>query len=445
MADKDQKKKKLEGFLKKRHVQRVYGRPLQELFQETGQMIPNVVIDCISFLREFPDALKTEGIFRISPSIVQIAKVKEAYVSSSVSVNLFQLTSDVHVVASCLKHFFQDLAEPLFPFPFYEQLAKAYDGQSRKEDLQKLLDAIPPCNRYILATLFDFLQEVIALSDVNKMTFQNVAVCFGPNLIRPKVLTPQVMMDKYDSKITQWYLENYEEVVKIDGMEDVNKRKDLGRQGSQIKSGKSAGKTGKKDKNRASKSLKPPKDSKKDKKRSSQLVPPAKDKSKRSSEISGPTKVTRGGNLPPELLQAMGEAMMTPGSGAQTSPQPSSQSPLSQSFTAYPSGSMSDRSVMVSSASGDLPRGKPAGNRRSQLGASAFGNPAPPPPVPAALPDVVEAIALYDYTARAENELSLQKDETVRVLKKSNTQWWYSESTLSGKKGFAPTTYLREK
>ena len=225
MADKSEKKKKLEGFLKKRHAfQKVYGRPLDEMFQETGQLIPNVVIDCVGFLRDFPDALSTEGIFRISPSIVQIAKVKESFVNAADSVNLFQLTSDVHVVASCLKHFFSELPEPLFPFSMYDSLCRAYDSDNREEELQAIVDSLPTGNRYVLAFLFGFLTEVAALSEVNKMTFQNIAVCFGPNLIRPKLLTPQIMMEKYDSKITQWLLENYDDIVKLDGIDEISQQ-----------------------------------------------------------------------------------------------------------------------------------------------------------------------------------------------------------------------------
>ena len=217
--------------------------------------------------------------------------------------------------------------------------------------------------------------------------------------------------------------------------------------------------------NRKSKSLKPGDTSKgktnsSDKKRTSaMLVPPAKDKTKRSSEISGPTKVTKGGNLPPELLQAMSNALMSD----ESIPPPSGGSVAgggvhkSNTFDQVPQAMLqldSEPAGLTQSLGGGagLARGKPPG-MAGNVGAGAVGGAGAgagaaarrggAPPLPPPLDDTT-TVALYDYAARAENEMSITKGEVLKIIKKSNTQWWYVESTVSGVRGFAPTTYLKQ-
>lgn len=55
---------------------------------------------------------------------------------------------------------------------------------------------------------------------------------------------------------------------------------------------------------------------------------------------------------------------------------------------------------------------------------------------------VVEtAIVLYDYEAKADNEISLKKDETVKVLQQFDKGWWFGE--VNGKTGLFPGSYVQ--
>lgn len=51
-------------------------------------------------------------------------------------------------------------------------------------------------------------------------------------------------------------------------------------------------------------------------------------------------------------------------------------------------------------------------------------------------------IALYDYNARAADDLTFKKGEHVRVLNQSDGDWWQAQHFTTGKKGFIPSNYV---
>lgn len=57
-----------------------------------------------------------------------------------------------------------------------------------------LTKLIPLCFVHIL-TPDRFLDEVQSYSGVNKMSVQNLATVFGPNILRPKVEDPLTIME----------------------------------------------------------------------------------------------------------------------------------------------------------------------------------------------------------------------------------------------------------
>lgn len=54
---------------------------------------------------------------------------------------------------------------------------------------------------------------------------------------------------------------------------------------------------------------------------------------------------------------------------------------------------------------------------------------------------VGQVIAIYDYTAANEDELSFSKSQVINLLDKSNPDWWKGE--LNGVTGLIPTNYVK--
>jgi hypothetical protein len=51
-----------------------------------------------------------------------------------------------------------------------------------------------------------------------------------------------------------------------------------------------------------------------------------------------------------------------------------------------------------------------------------------------------KVIAVYDYAAEREDELSFQENSLIYVLKKNDDGWW--EGVLNGKTGLFPGNYV---
>lgn len=47
-----------------------------------------------------------------------------------------------------------------------------------------MLKSMPPENQVVLSFLCNFLARVVQFSSLNKMTTSNIAIVFGPNLLR---------------------------------------------------------------------------------------------------------------------------------------------------------------------------------------------------------------------------------------------------------------------
>ncbi|ELW66649.1 Rho GTPase-activating protein 22 [Tupaia chinensis] len=109
-------------------------------------------------------------------------------------------TTDVHTVASLLKLYLRELPEPVVPFARYEdflscaQLLTKDEGEGTLE-LAKQVSNLPQANYNLLRYICKFLDEVQAHSDVNKMSVQNLATVFGPNILRPQLEDPVTMME----------------------------------------------------------------------------------------------------------------------------------------------------------------------------------------------------------------------------------------------------------
>jgi hypothetical protein len=79
---------------------------------------------------------------------------------------------------------------------------------------------------------------------------------------------------------------------------------------------------------------------------------------------------------------------------------------------------------------------------------------APPPPVPAAEPEPEPqapaaaqadaghtAVALYDYEAAEDNELSFPEDATITNLEFPDEDWWFGQ--YNGQTGLFPANYVQ--
>jgi Rho GTPase-activating protein 1 len=130
-------------------------------------------------------AADVEGIFRISGSKAAIQELRLQFDRGE---DIDLTGQDVHVVSGLLKLFLGELPEPLLTFDLYNSLIATHrKGKTFLEvqdEVKALLELLPMPNLLLCRRLFALLSKITKNSEVNKMNASNLAIVFGPTLLR---------------------------------------------------------------------------------------------------------------------------------------------------------------------------------------------------------------------------------------------------------------------
>ncbi|XP_042606997.1 SLIT-ROBO Rho GTPase-activating protein 3-like isoform X3 [Cyprinus carpio] len=151
--------------------------------QSSGQQIPLVVESCIRFINLH--GLHHEGIFRVPGSQTEVNHIRDAFETGEDP--LTDSESDIDSVAGVLKLYFRGLDKPLFPEQSFSQLMECVQMENMTEKVAQVKTVVSSFPRPVIIVmryLFAFLHHVSQYSDENMMQPYNLAVCFGPSLLR---------------------------------------------------------------------------------------------------------------------------------------------------------------------------------------------------------------------------------------------------------------------
>lgn len=79
-------------------------------------------------------------------------------------------------------------------------------------ELKALINKLPILNKMTIECLFVFLRRVIEFSDKNRMTASNVAIVWGPNLVRARNETPEMLLSRQDTLFVERILAHSKEI-----------------------------------------------------------------------------------------------------------------------------------------------------------------------------------------------------------------------------------------
>ncbi|XP_045550974.1 rho GTPase-activating protein 4 isoform X2 [Salmo salar] len=151
--------------------------------QSSGQQIPVVVESCIRFINLH--GLHHEGIFRVPGSQREVNHLRDAFERGEDP--LTDSDCDIDSVAGVLKLYFRGLDPPLFPDEYYTDLLDCVQNEGLAEkaaQIKSIVSSFPRLLLIVIRYLFAFLNHVSQYSDENMMQPYNLAVCFGPSLLR---------------------------------------------------------------------------------------------------------------------------------------------------------------------------------------------------------------------------------------------------------------------
>ncbi|XP_073684801.1 rho GTPase-activating protein SYDE1 [Garra rufa] len=173
----------------------VFGVELRRLVEKeaTTLKVPLIIQKCVSEIER--RGLRVVGLYRLCGSAAVKKELRDAFERDSAAVTLNdELYPDVNVITGILKDYLRELPSPLITRTLYEVVLEAVmvrpacrndsDAQ-RSQNTVSLLQCLPEPERATLSFLLDHLSLVASFSDSNRMTCQNLAVCFGPVLLTP--------------------------------------------------------------------------------------------------------------------------------------------------------------------------------------------------------------------------------------------------------------------
>ncbi|KAM3938442.1 rho GTPase-activating protein 24 isoform 5-T5 [Leptodactylus fuscus] len=178
----------------------IFGQKLEDTVRYEkrygARLAPMLVEQCVDFIRQ--RGLTEEGLFRLPGQANLVKELQDAFDCGEKP--SFDSNTDVHTVASLLKLYLRELPEPVIPYSKYEDFLSCAKQLSKEEEsgvaeLLKQVKSLPTVNYNLLKYICRFLDEVQSYSGVNKMSVQNLATVFGPNILRPKVEDPMTIME----------------------------------------------------------------------------------------------------------------------------------------------------------------------------------------------------------------------------------------------------------
>ncbi|KAJ3413683.1 Protein fam13a [Chytridiales sp. JEL 0842] len=153
---------------------------LKERELTTVENVPVILQQFVHYL-ESPEALSTEGIFRLAGSMRLIKELREEIEkANAMEINRFE-SDTIIAVAGLLKQFLRDVSDGLVPKKYFQGLI---DAGSSVPKIRDVINSMTPIHRSSLEYLLRFLLKVASHSHENKMGIQNLVIVFAPNVFR---------------------------------------------------------------------------------------------------------------------------------------------------------------------------------------------------------------------------------------------------------------------
>ncbi|XP_034984750.1 rho GTPase-activating protein 12 isoform X5 [Zootoca vivipara] len=191
------------GYIK----DQVFGCNLNSLCQRENSTVPKFVKLCIEYVEEH--GLDVDGLYRVSGNLAVIQKLRFA-VNHDEKLDLNDSKwEDIHVITGALKMFFRELPEPLFTYTHFNDFVNAIKQEPRQRvhAVKELIKQLPKPNQDTMQVLFKHLKRIVENGEKNRMTYQSIAIVFGPTLLKPEKETCNIAVHTvYQNQIVELIL-----------------------------------------------------------------------------------------------------------------------------------------------------------------------------------------------------------------------------------------------
>uniref|UniRef100_A0A672QIE1 Rho GTPase activating protein 23b n=1 Tax=Sinocyclocheilus grahami TaxID=75366 RepID=A0A672QIE1_SINGR len=150
-----------------------------------NKFVPQIVETCCRLVEEM--GLEYTGIYRVPGNSAIVSSLQDQLNKGMDIDTTEEKWQDPNVISSLLKSFFRKLPEPLFTDDKYNDFIDANrleDAGDRLKTIKKLIRDLPDHYYHTLKFLTGHLKTVADHSEKNKMEPRNLALVFGPTLVR---------------------------------------------------------------------------------------------------------------------------------------------------------------------------------------------------------------------------------------------------------------------
>uniref|UniRef100_A0A336MS25 CSON003263 protein n=1 Tax=Culicoides sonorensis TaxID=179676 RepID=A0A336MS25_CULSO len=187
--------------------------------------VPMILARCIEIVEA--KGLGIVGIYRIPGNTAAITQLTEQVNRGFDEQTLNDPRwDDVNVVSSLLKAFIRNLPEPILPLDAYNRFIEAdkLSGTKRLQELKLLLKKLPPHSYETMKYLIRHLHRVSQNCLVNLMEPRNLAIVFGPSLIRSanETLATAVKDMRHQCQIVEALVSHFPFFFENDTLPNIN-------------------------------------------------------------------------------------------------------------------------------------------------------------------------------------------------------------------------------
>ncbi|XP_070506398.1 active breakpoint cluster region-related protein isoform X2 [Chironomus tepperi] len=167
----------------------LFGAKLLTVLKREKRDIPFIISASIREVER--RGMNEVGIYRVSGSASDLQKLKKSFESNAYEAEQLLKEVDIHSVTGILKSYLRELPEALFTDSHYQKFFDTFNQftntneTARIEALYKIFNELPQPNKATIGLILDHLIRVNHHEAENKMSLHNLAMVFGPTLLRP--------------------------------------------------------------------------------------------------------------------------------------------------------------------------------------------------------------------------------------------------------------------
>ncbi|XP_046803449.1 breakpoint cluster region protein isoform X1 [Lucilia cuprina] len=167
----------------------LFGAKMQQVLKREKRDIPFIISACIREVEK--RGMSEVGIYRVSGSASDLAKLKKSFETNSYEAEQLLKDVDIHSVTGILKFYLRELPEALFTDVLYPKFFETFSRFSNNNEVERInellqvFEELPQANKASINHILDHLIRVHNREVDNKMSLHNLAMVFGPTLLRP--------------------------------------------------------------------------------------------------------------------------------------------------------------------------------------------------------------------------------------------------------------------